>query len=96
MKFKHSGKANKDARIMKLIYILGYDGYGLYWALIELLMASPSYTLRIADIPKIATSLHVRAKTIKRIIFDFDLFETLENGNEFRSIAKGLHTLPRK
>jgi hypothetical protein len=52
---------------------LGWEGYGLFWALIELLRNESDHRMR-THCKSIAFALQTQEETIKRIINDFDLF----------------------
>jgi hypothetical protein len=74
--FSHDSNARNDVKILKLRRNLGFEGYGLYWCLIEMLREAPEYKLSINCIDDIAYSFNIDQKIIKSIINDFDLFLT--------------------
>lgn len=76
--FNHDSNARNDIRIIKLRATLGYDGYGLFWAVLELLFAEEN-KLCIEDYNSLAFGLQCDAKILKQVIEDYDLF-VLENG----------------
>lgn len=62
----------------------GWEGYGLYWAIVEKLRESSDYT-SVCDYNVIAYDLRSDAAKIKSIVNDFGLFAFTENGKRFYS-----------
>tara|TARA_R110001592_G_scaffold84420_1_gene249621 strand:+ start:725 stop:1321 length:597 start_codon:yes stop_codon:yes gene_type:complete len=75
--FNHDSSARTDLRIIKLRAKLGYEGYGVFWALLELLFTEEN-KLCVDDYSEIAFGLQTDPKILKQVIEDFDLF-TLED-----------------
>lgn len=78
--FKHDCNARQDEKILALRMKLGWEGYGLYWALIEKLRESENYSC-VCDYNLIAYDLRSDANKIKSIIEDFRLFEFATDEN---------------
>jgi hypothetical protein len=79
--FSHDYSARNDLKIKKLLQKYGYQGYGIYWALIEdLYMNNNSMLL---DCECIAFDLRTTEKVISDIINEFGLF--VVEGNTFYS-----------
>ena len=76
--FNHDSNARNDIRIIKLRSKLGYEGYGLFWAVLELLFAEEN-KLCIEDYNSLAFGLQCDPKILKQVIEDFDLF-VIDNG----------------
>ena len=76
--FNHDSSARTDLRIIKLRAKLGYEGYGIFWALLELLFTEEN-KLCVDDYSEIAFGLQCDTKILKQVIEDFDLF-ALEDG----------------
>ena len=72
--FKHDCNARQDEKILALRMKHGWEGYGLYWALIERLRESDNYSC-VCDYNLIAYDLRSDANKIKSIIEDFRLFD---------------------
>lgn len=72
--FSHDCNARNDVKILKLRRHLGMEGYGIYWAIIEMLREDPNYTLQIKYIDEIAFSLSVKTEILNSVINDFELF----------------------
>jgi hypothetical protein len=71
--FSHDSNAKDDPKILQLRMELGWEGYGLFWALIELLRNESDYRMR-THYKSIAFALQTQEDTIKKLINDFDLF----------------------
>jgi hypothetical protein len=77
--FSHDSNAKQDPKILKLRVKHGWEGYGLYWALIELLRDQPEYKMQ-TDYESIAFALQTHSDSIKSIIENFELFVIDQNG----------------
>lgn len=76
--FSHDCNARNDVKILKLRRKLGMEGYGIYWALVEMLREEELYILQIKYIDEIAFSLSVDVEKLNSVIYDFELF-VIEN-----------------
>lgn len=72
--FSHANNARYDSRLIALRSRHGWLGYGLYWALFELLNATDEATL-VADYCALSYELRVDEATLQSVIEDFDLFD---------------------
>ena len=72
--FSHANNARYDSRLIALRSRHGGLGYGLYWALLELLNAADEATL-VADYCALSYELRVDEATLQSVIEDFDLFD---------------------
>lgn len=71
--FSHDSNARNDEKIVDLRFSHGWEGYGIYWAIIEMLRDAESYQMQI-DCKRIAFALQADEQIIRSVIFDFDLF----------------------
>lgn len=71
--FSHDSNAKDDPKILQLRMEMGWEGYGLFWALVEMLRNESDYRMR-THYKSIAFALHTQEDSIQRIINDFDLF----------------------
>ena len=76
--FNHDSVARLDIRVIKLRSKLGYEGYGIFWAVLELLFTEEN-KLCVEDYNSLAFGLQCDAKVLKQVIEDFDLF-VVEDG----------------
>ena len=72
--FSHANNARYDSRLIALRSRHGWLGYGLYWALQELLNAADEAIL-VADYCALSYELRVDEATLQSVIEDFDLFD---------------------
>ena len=76
--FNHDSNARNDIRIIKLRAKLGYEGYGVFWAVLELLFTEEN-KLCIEDYETLSYGLQCDSNILKQVIEDFDLFVLEEN-----------------
>ena len=86
--FSHDYTARTDIKIKKLIVTDGYEGYGIFWALIEDLYQNEN--LLPLDYDCIAFDLRSNSKIIKSIINDFDLFKLEDDTFSSLSVQRRL------
>lgn len=72
--FSHANNARYDSRLIALRSRHGWLGYGLYWALIELLNAADEAII-VADYCALSYELRADEATLQSVIEDFDLFD---------------------
>tara|TARA_R100000781_G_scaffold32794_1_gene23859 strand:- start:203 stop:790 length:588 start_codon:yes stop_codon:yes gene_type:complete len=76
--FNHDSTARNDYRIIKLRAKLGYEGYGVFWAVLELLFTEEN-KICTSQYDILAYGLQCETKILKQVIEDFDLF-VIEDG----------------
>lgn len=76
--FSHDANAQRDPKILRLRQKHGWEGYGLFWALVEMLRNEEEYKLR-TQYETYAFALQSHEDRIKSIVEDFELF-TIEDG----------------
>lgn len=92
--FSHDYNARNDNKIKKLIAKLGYEAYGIYWALIEELYNNEN---RLdLDYEVLSFSLRVDEDKLKTIINDFELFVVKENYFYSKSAEKRIAEREKK
>ena len=72
--FSHDADAMNDPKCMLLISQMGMEGYGAFWALVELLRVQPEYKMSLALVPAIAARLQITEAKLKTVISAFGLF----------------------
>jgi len=72
--FSHDSNAQNDPKIIKLLFNHGWEGYGIYWAIIEKLRNEPNYIME-TNYDMLSYALRCGTDIIKSIIEGFDLFE---------------------
>tara|TARA_R100001163_G_C5067694_1_gene207019 strand:+ start:4801 stop:5565 length:765 start_codon:yes stop_codon:yes gene_type:complete len=76
--FNHDSTARNDYRIIKLRATLGYEGYGVFWAVLELLFTEEN-KICTSQYDILSYGLQCDPKVLKHVIEDFDLF-VIEDG----------------
>lgn len=71
--FTHDFNAQNDEKVESMIFRLGWESYGLFWALIEKLAQDPNHRLK-KEYDRISSVLRTTENLIKRIVEDFGLF----------------------
>ena len=82
--FSHDSNARDDEKILAMRIDLGWEAYGLYWALIEMLRDASDYMLK-ANFKVLAFSLHTTPDLIQQIICNYGLFCFSEDQQSFFS-----------
>lgn len=87
--FSHDSNARDDENILAMRADLGWEAYGIYWAIVEMLRDATDYRLK-TNYKVLAFSLHTSEDLITRIIKDYGLFCISEDQQFFfsRSLAK--------
>ena len=80
--FSHDYDSRQDEKIKDLIYHYGFEGYGIFWALIEDLYMNEN--MLKCDYKRIAYEFRIDENKVKSIINDFGLF-TIEGENFYSS-----------
>ena len=76
--FSHDSNAQHDPKIMKMMSKHGWEGYGLFWALVERLRNESGYKLE-ADYEVLAFGMRTQYERIKSLVEDLDLFVLKED-----------------
>ena len=76
--FNHDSNARNDYRIIKLRAKLSYEGYGIFWSILEMLFVEEN-KLCIDDYDTLAFGLQCNPNILKQVIEDFDLFVIEDN-----------------
>lgn len=73
--FSHDIGTRQSAEIKKLLMIMGWEGYGLWWAIVEYMHRNP---FPIEDEAVLAYDFRCEESKIHQIMNDFELFEIHE------------------
>ena len=76
--FLHSSTARKDPRAARMIKLLGFAAYGVYWEIVSLIYKSGGKceTNHIIYHSDICKDLRISTDHAKCVLNDFDLFES--------------------
>ncbi|MBC6988968.1 Lin1244/Lin1753 domain-containing protein [Hymenobacter sp. BT491] len=66
--FQHDSNAQHDERVLELRAEYGWEGYGLYWALVEKMRDAPDYRLSMATLGGLAAGMGVLKPLLTGII----------------------------
>lgn len=85
--FRHDVNARRDEKIIDLIADLGYEGYGIFWALIEYLRECAYYEAEYKP-KRLSVALGVGQDLIEQVVKGYKLFHLDENGMFYSSSLK--------
>jgi hypothetical protein len=77
--FPHYSIARNDSKLLKLRRVLGIEGYGIYFMLLEILREQTDFRLPIKVVDELEFDLRVSKEKILSVINGFDLFEVDES-----------------
>lgn len=80
--FSHDSNARQDEKILMLRAEHGWEGYGIYWALIEMMFESTESALHHSKVKGIAVSYNIDMTLLKQIIntcIEENLFQTKDD-----------------
>lgn len=92
--FSHDYNAQNDEKILKLMSSLGWEGYGLYWGIVEKLYEADGYLKNDYNI--LAFGMRTHSDTIKSVIEDFDLFVIKDNKFYSKAVLDRLDKITEK
>jgi hypothetical protein len=72
--FPHDFNARNDLKLQKLLMVMGYEGIGIYWSVIELIYEENGYLIR-SEYERIIFVLRVDENRLNSVLFDFGLFQ---------------------
>ena len=72
--FRHYSDTRNDPKIIRLIMSHGMEGYGIFWAILEMLRTAKNYEI-CYDPETIAHQLSINCATIKAVCENTKLFE---------------------
>lgn len=73
--FPHDFNAMTDRKILRLRKVLGAEGYGIYWMLIEILSAQEDFSYPMDDIDLLSDQFGVSKEKIEAVVRQFQLFK---------------------
>ena len=91
--FSHDANARHDEKILELRAEYGWEGYGIYWAVIESLRDADGYKYNRKRLAGLALSLGVPKALLESVLFDFDLFRS---DDEYVWSERLLRTMAKK
>lgn len=85
--FKHDSNARNDEKIIDLRGELGYEGYGIYWALIEFLRDTENYEADYKP-KRLSLALTAEESLLEQVINGYGLFVVDESGKFYSESLK--------
>ena len=73
--FPHDFNSRTDRKILRLRQVLGVEGYGIYWMLIETLATEEDFSYPIKDIDLLADDFGTSKEKVEAVVKQFDLFK---------------------
>jgi len=80
--FEHDHNARNDSKILDLRCEYGWEGYGLYWAIVELLSAASEYKIKNSSVKGIALSINCEGEWLNSFVdkcCELELFKRTDN-----------------
>jgi len=68
--FRHDANARNDIKVIELRSLHGYEGYGIYFAIIEVMREQSTYTISESKIGMVALALSLPTSKLKTILDD--------------------------
>lgn len=82
--FPHFSNARNDRKIRRLRKELGMEGYGIYFAILEILRDQPEFSYPMQDLDLLSDDLHTSEEKVRAVVVRYELFEI--NDEEFFSL----------
>lgn len=92
--FPHDYNARTDEKIVSLIMEMGFEGYGLYWAIVEILYNNNNKLK--ADFKKLSFNLQTEAEKVEKVVKNFDLFFIKDDFFFSNSVKRRLKKIEQK
>ncbi len=77
--FPHFSNARNDRKMLKLRRVMGIEGYGIYFMLLEVLRDQSDFRMPLDNLEDLAFEWHTSREKLTTIVANFDLFELDEN-----------------
>ena len=87
--FSHDYNTRGDEKILDLMSKFGWEGYGIYWGIVELLYQNNGNMQ--TDFKRIAFALNTHESEIESIVKDFDLFSVNDTHFYSESVINRLY-----
>jgi len=81
--FPHYSNARNDRKVKRLRKELGMEGYGIYFAILEVLRDQTEFKYPIDDIDLLADDMNASEQKVSAVVGNYQLFEIDEDRNLF-------------
>lgn len=96
--FSHDANAHTDPKILKLRMSLGWEGYGIYWAIIENLRCQENYSICESEFMFLTLSLAIDEAKLKQVLskcLEVNLLEVVDSKVLSPSLLKRMEKADR-
>jgi hypothetical protein len=80
--FPHFSNARNDSKILKLRRVMGIEGYGMYFLLLEVLRDQTDFKMSLESLEDLAYEWHTSKEKLASVVANFELFQ-IDNNNFF-------------
>lgn len=77
--FPHFSNARNDRKLLKLRRVMGIEGYGIYFMILEVLRDQTEFKMPLENLEDLAFEWHTSKEKLATVVTNFDLFEVDEN-----------------
>ena len=84
--FPHDFNARFDRKILRCRKVLGLEGYGIYWMLIETLCLQENFSYPLKDIDLLADDFGCSVEKVEAVVKQFELFQ-IDKDAKFFSLS---------
>jgi len=81
--FPHDFNARADRKILRLRKVLGIEGYGIFWMLVETLCLQENFSYPLKDADLLADDFGCSVEKVEAVIKQFGLFQIDKDANFF-------------
>lgn len=81
--FPHDFNARVDRKILRCRKVLGIEGYGIYWMLIETLCLQENFSYPLKDIDLLADDFGCSVEKVEAVVKQFELFQVDKDAKFF-------------
>ena len=94
--FPHSQSASNDDKLVRLLEKEGSRGYGIYWLILEYLRSQNTYVGTTLMIDRIARTGRTTAAVVRRVLYNFALFNVEDQAVTSTGMRKRMGHLDRR
>jgi len=76
--FPHFSNARNDSKILKLRRVMGIEGYGIYFLLLEVLRDQTDFKISVESLEDFAYEWHTSKEKLESVVANFGLFQVDE------------------
>lgn len=77
--FPHFSNARNDSKLIKLRRVMGIEGYGMYFLLLEVLREQTDFKFPLLGLEDLAYDWHTSKEKLLTIVTGFELFEVIND-----------------